>query len=117
MLLDLLLAEQKIDVDQVNGYETVEFTHAAVAAHVASGMADTGFGVEAAASQFRLDFVPLAQEQYFLACRVETLDLPSMQRMLEALRSTVFADAIATLPGYAPNAPGEVVTVGEVLRS
>jgi putative molybdopterin biosynthesis protein len=117
VLLDLLLAEQKIDADQVNGYETVEFTHAAVAAHVASGMADTGFGVEAAASQFRLDFVPLAQEQYFLACRIETLDLPSMQRMLEALRSPVFAEAIATLPGYAPNAPGEVVTVGEVLRS
>jgi molybdate transport repressor ModE-like protein len=117
VLLDLLLAEQQIDAERIGGYETVEFTHAAVAAHIASGMADTGFGVEAAASQFKLDFVPLAQEHYLLACRVETLDLPSMQRMLEALRSAEFSAAVAGLPGYAPNSPGEVATVGDVLRN
>jgi molybdate-binding protein len=33
----------------------MEFTHAAVAAYVASDMADASFGVEAAARQFGLD--------------------------------------------------------------
>jgi putative molybdopterin biosynthesis protein len=117
VLLDVLLAEGRIDPDNISGYETVEFTHAAVAAHIASGMADTGFGVAAAASQFRLDFVPLAQEHYFLACRVETLELPSAQRMLDALRSQEFADAVSALPGYALNSPGEVMAVADALRA
>lgn len=117
VLFDLLLAEKGIDADLIGGYETVEFTHAAVAAHVASGMADTGFGVEAAATQFKLDFLPLAQEHYFLACRAETLELPSMQRMLEALKSPEFAAAVATLPGYSLNEPGEVLSVMEALRT
>lgn len=116
LLFDLLLAEQSLDPDRIVGYETVEFTHAAVAAHIASGMADTGFGVEAAATQFTLDFVPLAQEQYFLACRVETLELPSMQRMLEALRSPDFAEAVAGLPGYALDSPGDVMPVAQALH-
>lgn len=117
VLLDLLLAEHTVDPDHISGYETVEFTHAAVAAHVASGMADTGFGVEAAATQFKLDFVPVAQEHYFLACRLETLELPSMQRMLEALKSAEFAAAVDALPGYALNTPGEVMSVMEALRA
>ena len=117
VLLDVLLAEEGIDPDNIGGYETVEFTHAAVAAHIASGMADTGFGVAAAASQFRLDFVPFAQEHYFLACRVETLELPSTQRMLDALRSPEFANAVSGLPGYALNSPGEVMTVVDALRA
>ena len=117
VLLDLLLAEHTIDPDDISGYETVEFTHAAVAAHIASGMADTGFGVEAAASQFKLDFVPIAEEHYFLACRLETLELPSLQRMLDALKSPDFAQAVSTLPGYALNSPGEVLSVMEALRT
>ncbi|WP_018411749.1 substrate-binding domain-containing protein [Methyloversatilis thermotolerans] len=117
VLLDLMLAEAGIDADRVSGYETVEFTHAAVAAHIASGMADTGFGVEAAATQFKLDFVPIAKEDYFLACRAEALELPSMQRLLEALKSAEFLAAVSRLPGYSADAPGEVLSVVEALRA
>src|SRR5215472_9517677 len=45
LLFDQLLAQKKIDGAAINGYEQVEFTHAAVAAYVASGMADIGFGM------------------------------------------------------------------------
>ena len=45
---------------------------AAVAAYVASDMADVAFGVEAAARQFGLDFVRLLTEDYYFVCR-ETL--------------------------------------------
>ena len=46
---------------RIAGFEQGEFTHAAVAAYVASGMADVGFGVETPARHFKLDFVPLAR--------------------------------------------------------
>ena len=54
---DYLLAGQRLRPAQIAGYQDEEFTHAAVAATVASGMADAGFGIEAAARQQELDFV------------------------------------------------------------
>src|SRR6185312_7335282 len=48
LLFDQLLVQHNIERGRVNGYEQVEFTHAAVAAYVASDMADVAFGVEAA---------------------------------------------------------------------
>ncbi len=64
-LFDQLLEQQDIDGKRIKGHERVEFTHAAVAAYVASDMADAAFGVEAAARQFDLDFVRLVTEDYF----------------------------------------------------
>src|SRR5581483_3381469 len=46
LLLDTLLEEAGIVRERIDGYTTEEFTHAAVAAYVASGMADVGMGVE-----------------------------------------------------------------------
>lgn len=40
-----------------------------------------------------------------------------MQRMLDALKSADFASAVSTLPGYALNSPGEVLSVVEALRA
>ncbi len=114
MLFDLLLAQARIEAQAIAGYEQVEFTHAAVAAFVASGMADAGFGVAAAASRFKLDFVPLAQETYFLACRSELLDQPVMQALLDMLRSPLFAARVAELPGYDAAGAGEVLRVDDL---
>ena len=55
ILFDQLLALHGIDEAKIMGGQQMEFTHAAVAAYVASGMADASFGVEAAARQFGLD--------------------------------------------------------------
>jgi molybdate-binding protein len=46
LLLEGLLREQRIEPTAVASFEQGEFTHAAVAAFVASGMADVGFGLE-----------------------------------------------------------------------
>src|SRR6202167_1573867 len=75
LLFDQLLTQHGLDGSRVNGYEQVEFTHAAVAAYVASVMADVSFGVEAAARQFDLDFVRLVTEDYFFVCRKQLLEL------------------------------------------
>src|SRR6185295_1330122 len=50
LLLDQLLQAAGIDPAGIRGYENEEYTHSAVAAHIASGLADAGLGIEAAAS-------------------------------------------------------------------
>ena len=115
-LFDELLRLQGVDAARINGYEHVEFTHAAVAAYVASGMADACFGVEAAARQFDLDFVRLVTEDYLFVCRRHTLENESVKRLLEVLRSAEFSAAIEQLPGYEPKDPGVIKSVRDGLR-
>jgi molybdate transport repressor ModE-like protein len=109
LMLDTLLEQLGIAASAVQGYETEEFTHAAVAAYVASGMADVGLGVEPPAREFKLDFVPVAAERYFFICQAETLELPWVQEVLELLRGPAFKERVARLPGYAHDRSGEVM--------
>jgi len=116
-LFEHLLAQQRIDPSRINGYEHAEFTHAAVAAYVASGMADAAFGVEAAARQFGLDFVRLLTEEYFFVCRKEILEVDAVRRVLSIMRSQEFHGHISRLPGYTVNDAGSVKTIREVFRN
>jgi molybdate transport repressor ModE-like protein len=115
-LFEQLLAQHKIDGSLINGYAQIEFTHAAVAAYVASGMADVSFGVEAAARQFDLGFVPLLTEDYFFVCLKQLLQLEAMKRVLSIMRSPAFHAAISGLPGYAVKEAGSIKTAAEVFR-
>ena len=116
LLFDQLLEQRKIDGSGINGYQQVEFTHAAIAAYVASGMADVGFGVEAAARQFQLDFVRLVTEDYFFVCRKQFLETGAMKRVLAIMRGEEFQTAISQLPGYKPREAGSVKTVSLVFQ-
>ncbi len=100
MLFDLLLTQEKLDRHQIEGYGNEEFTHAAVAAMVASDTADAGMGISAAAQRFGLDFVPLINEHYFLAIRRDRLDHPVVKDVLEFLASPEWARLLAAEPGY-----------------
>src|ERR1700754_3262722 len=106
LLFDQLLALHKIDETRINGAQHMEFTHAAVAAYVASGMADASFGVEAAARQFGLDFVRLLTEDYFFVCKRAFLETEPMQRVLEIMKSSAFHKAVGALPGYVASNTG-----------
>lgn len=108
-LFDGLLAEAGIPAARIRGYETEEYTHSAVAAYVADGMADAGFGVEAAARRFGLDFVPLATEDYLLICHQRSLTEARFESLLEVLASQAFQAAVSALPGYSPNRCGEII--------
>jgi molybdate transport repressor ModE-like protein len=117
LLFDQLLEQEQLDGSAINGYEHVEFTHAAVAAYVASGMADVSFGVEAAAHQFHLDFVRLVTEDYFFVCRKPFLETQAMKRVLEIMRGEEFQSAIGQLPGYQCVDTGLVKSVSTFFRN
>ncbi|WP_027855052.1 substrate-binding domain-containing protein [Marinobacterium litorale] len=115
LLLDALLAQEGLEnSEQLEGGGT-EFTHSAVAAHVASAMADAGFGVQAAASQFGLAFIPLAREHYLFVCHHRTLEQPACRNLIDLLSSNTFREAVHKLPGYDAEACGSVITVEELM--
>jgi molybdate transport repressor ModE-like protein len=117
LIFEQMLVQEGLDERLIAGHEQVEFTHAACAAYVASGMADVGFGVEAAARQFDLDFIRLITEDYIFVCHKQILDLPSVQRVLAIMQGDEFRDAISRLPGYTASGAGHIRTVRDIFRS
>ena len=114
LLLDMLLAQAGIEQAQIQGIHNEEFTHAAVAATIASGKADAGMGIEAAAKQFDLDFVPLASERYFLIAYQQSLLKPAVKQLISAMQSSEFKNMIARLPGYDASRAGEITSIKKV---
>ncbi|MDE3010723.1 MAG: helix-turn-helix transcriptional regulator [Pseudomonadota bacterium] len=113
LLIDLLLAQHGVDRARMPGYEVWEYTHAAVAAYIASGMADVGIGIETAARRFNLEFLPLLTERYFLACLPEPECPPALASVLDLLAAEDLRRRIAELPGYDPVACGTQLSLAE----
>jgi molybdate transport repressor ModE-like protein len=101
ILFDRLLARAGVDPASLPGYSNEEFTHAAVAATIAAGKADAGFGIQAAAAQFGLAFVPVASERYLFVCRRRFLDTPRVAAFRALLASAATRAVVQPLPGYA----------------
>lgn len=113
LLLECFFKKEKIDPKKIIGFNQGEFTHAAVAAYVASGMADVGLAVETPSHRFNLDFIPIATERYFLMCNQDLLETPNMKFILEILNSSEFRNAVDQLPGYSAEHCGKVETAIE----
>ena len=108
LLIDCLLAEEHVDAAALRGYTNEEMTHAAVAATIASGAADAGFGLRAAAAHYGLSFVPRVRERYYFAVRASALAMPDVARLIEMLRGPTFARVVRGLPGYRGSGAGTV---------
>ena len=117
LLVDHLMHQHGFRPQDLPGFDDhAEETHVAVAACVASGMADAGAGIEAAAIEFGLHFVPLIDEDYFLACLKPNLSHPAVLRLCSLLADSGWGDLLANLPGYAPAAaPGQVLVMTTAL--
>lgn len=113
--LDQLLDAAGIDSKRIRGYETEEATHLSVAAAVAAGAADAGFGIEAAALHYQLGFVPLASEHYYLVCLKETLDHPAVKILVAHLTTEAWRARLKGLPGYDIDTPGQIVSLTRTL--
>jgi putative molybdopterin biosynthesis protein len=100
VLLDYELQRAGIEPPAIVGYGREEPTHLAVAAAVASGRADCGMGVRAAARAFELDFVPVTREPYDLVLERESLEHPVLNPLWELLGSASFQESVERLGGY-----------------
>ena len=100
VLLDYHLRRAGIPQEQVRGYQQEEFTHLAVAAAIASGRADCGLGIAAAAQALDLDFIPLYQERYDLIIPRHFYHDPLLAPLLELLHEPNFKNAVNSLAGY-----------------
>lgn len=115
MLLEMMLAADGPAPESVNGFSSAEFTHSAVAAYIASGMADAGFGMRSAADQFGLDFLPLVREHYYFALRRDAIEEPRMRQLIELMRQPAYHGLVAALPGYDAEHTGELMEVADAL--
>ena len=109
VLLDYELRKLGIAPASISGYEREEFTHMAVGVAIASGLADAGLGVRAAAQALALDFTPVASEQYDLLFALPFFDSARGEQLLEVICSDGFKRAVAALGGYDTQRAGAVL--------
>ena len=111
VLLDELLAQAGLAPNDLHGYATQEPSHTAVAQVVAGGGADAGLGIESAAQDKGLGFLPLVRERYHLVCLKSALPDAPVQALLAELESANWQATLAGLPGYS----GDGAHSGKVL--
>jgi molybdate transport repressor ModE-like protein len=115
LAFDRMLQDEGIDRAEITGYYMEEFTDLAVAAAVASGVADVGIGIEAAARRLKLDFIPLFIEDYYLLGKRETIERNDVEGIVTSLKSPEFVDHVRGIPGYDTTRTGEIANVSDVI--
>jgi putative molybdopterin biosynthesis protein len=113
VLLDYHLDKQGIAAGNIQGYNLFEYTHLAVAAAVASGRADCGLGIAAAAQALGLDFIPLFEERYDLVIPEEHYRSSLLAPLLASFQDQELRKQIEKLPGYDIKRMGELIEVAE----
>lgn len=109
VLLDHELKKLGIDASTIAGFEREEFTHMAVGVAIASGLADAGLGVRAAAVALGLDFIAVANEEYDLLVSLPFFESERGARLLTIICSEGFKRAVAYLGGYDTARAGELL--------
>jgi putative molybdopterin biosynthesis protein len=104
---DAEMRRLKISTDKINGYDQVVKTHSEAASAIQSGKADAALGLQAAAYQHDLDFIPLFEERYdFILPRENER---SLLPVLDYLQTTAFRMELAALTGYNSAHSGEQI--------
>jgi putative molybdopterin biosynthesis protein len=107
--LDTELRRLKIPTDKINGYDQIVKTHSDAASEVQSGRADAALGLQAAARQHGLDFIPLFEERYDLVLPCENEG--ALTPLLDYLQTAHFRSELAALTGYSSTHSGEQITL------
>jgi putative molybdopterin biosynthesis protein len=115
IIFDELLAVSGLLSWQINGYAHEEMTHLAVAAAIAAGAGNCGFGLRMAAERFGLDFLPLLSEDVFLVCRKAFVASDAFAAIINWLAAPPFAEAVAGVPGYVAVDPGKLISLRQTL--
>ncbi len=109
VLLDYHLNLMAISPNSIEGYQQEEYTHLGVAASVASGRADCGLGIAAAAQALDLDFIPLFQERYDLVIPGQFADDDLLAPLFGLLADPAFRTAVSQLTGYDVSVMGAII--------
>jgi putative molybdopterin biosynthesis protein len=109
VLLDYELKRLHVEAASIAGYEREEFTHMAVGVAVASGLADAGVGVRAAANALGLDFIPIAGEEYDLLFLRAFFESERGCQLQQIIRSDGFKLAVQALGGYSTVKAGAIL--------
>jgi len=112
VLLDYQLTKMGIPVEAIQGYKQEEYTHLGVAAAVASGRADCGLGIPAAAHSLNLEFIPLFHEIYQLIIPKVFAESDLLVPLFEVMADPKFRNAVVNMPGYDVSQMGKLM--GEV---
>ena len=107
--LDAELRKQKIPVEKITGYEHQVKTHSEAANLVIQNKVDVSLGLQAAAHQSGLDFIPLFEERYDLVLPYE--QEANLSPVLEYIQTARFRKMLASLTGYNTSHSGETVAV------
>lgn len=105
--LDEELRKLEIPAKNVNGYDRVVKTHTEAAITVANHKADAAVGLQAAAHQYGLDFIPLFEERYDLVVPPE--NERTLTPLLDYLQTANFRADLNTLTGYNARHSGEPI--------
>ena len=109
VLLDYHLHREGIPTESIQGYHQEEYTHLGVAAAVASGRADCGLGIAAAAQALDLDFLPLYQERYDLVIPKEHAESHLLAPLFDIIAGLEFRTAVMAMPGYDVSVMGKLI--------
>jgi len=107
-LFDRLAAAAGLQPGDVTAIPSLARTETEAAAAVASGEAEAAIGLEAMARQFRLGFLPLAEERFDLLVDRRAYFTPPLQLLFAFARSEAFRDRAAAMGGYEVTENGTV---------
>ncbi|HEX8990548.1 MAG TPA: substrate-binding domain-containing protein [Anaerolineales bacterium] len=107
--LDAELNRLHICTEQVRGYGRMVSTHSEAAALIQSGKADSALGLQAAAAQHGLDFLPFFEERYDLVLPRE--NEKSLAPLLDYVQTAAFRNELNSLAGYNPAHSGEQIII------
>jgi putative molybdopterin biosynthesis protein len=105
--LDNELKKVGIKSVSIRGYDRVVKTHSEAAVLIENGKADAALGLQAAAGQHGLDFIPLFEERYDLILPREQEKV--LTPLLDYLQTPDFHRATESLTGYSATHSGELI--------
>jgi putative molybdopterin biosynthesis protein len=108
-LFDSFLAKEHLTPSHINGYENEEWNHLNIALAVSRGFADVAFGIQSAARQLELDFIPIAKEQFDLVFRWTPQNKDALEHLMNILQFTTFKEEVLTLEGYDASQLGMII--------
>jgi putative molybdopterin biosynthesis protein len=104
---DAELKKQKIDSIHINGYDHTVKTHSEAALLILHNKVDVSIGLQAAAHQHGLDFIPLFEERYDLVLPRE--NEKTLSPLLDYLQTVNFRIGLNMLTGYNASHSGEKI--------